>query len=296
MDTRLCTIRDFLRYAMTEFAKAQVCFGHGTDNAWDEAIALILPSLHLPLDMPPTLLDAHLTATECALLYDVLERRIVQRIPTAYITQQAWFAELSFYVDPRVLIPRSPLAEIIEQEFAPWIAPERVEKVLDLCTGSGSLAIVTALTFPDSQVCAVDIDTDALCVATINVEKHNVADQVSLLQSDVFSAVRGTYDVIISNPPYVSAQEYATLPPEYHHEPAVALTTADDGLAVVATLLARAAEYLTPHGILLVEVGNSEETVRERYAHLPFIWLSFTRGGGGVFLLTAEALRAASVH
>ena len=291
MMSDLYTIRDFVRWTMSELTRVGAYFGHGTDNAWDEALALILPSLYLSMEIPPHLLDARVTEVEREKLYGVIEQRTQQRIPSAYITREAWFAGLPFYVDERVLIPRSPLAEVIHEGFAPWIAPEDVTKVLDLCTGSGSLAITTALMLPEVVVDAVDIDAGALAVAAINVAKHEVTDQVHLLESDIFAQVEGLYDVIISNPPYVGEAEYKALPEEYQHEPALALTTPDNGLAVVTQIIAQAADYLAPHGILLVEVGNSEAEVCARYPDLPLTWLDFAEGGSGVFLLTAEELR-----
>jgi len=290
--SELYTIRDFIRWAVSRFNEANLYYGHGTDSAWDDAVALILHTLHLPHDINPMVLDARLTQDERQALAKVLDRRIHERMPVPYLTHQAWFAGLSFYVDERVLIPRSPMAELIENHFQPW-AEHPIERILDLCTGSGCIAIACAKAFPDALVDAADISTEALHVAEQNVREHACEDQVHLYQADIFDGLPAhQYDLIISNPPYVDAEDMATLPPEYHHEPSLALAAGQDGLDIVTRLLRDAIHHLNPHGLLIVEVGNSEVALADRFPHLPFMWLEFQRGGGGVFLLTYEQLHA----
>ncbi|HEX4044383.1 MAG TPA: 50S ribosomal protein L3 N(5)-glutamine methyltransferase [Gammaproteobacteria bacterium] len=287
----LYTIRDFIRFAASCFTEAGLVYGHGTDNAWDEATALVLHTLHLPHNSPMHVLDARLIKAEQLQLITLIDQRITKKLPLPYLTHEAWFAGMSFYVDERVLIPRSPIAELIEQQFEPWIAPEETTAILDLCTGSGCIAIACAKFFPQAQVDASDISTDALAVAKINLLRHAVEEQVHLVQSDLFAELpTKKYDVIISNPPYVSMSEMAGLPAEYLHEPAHALAAGEHGLDIVTHILRQAKTYLKPHGILVVEVGNSEEALIKHYPTLPFIWPEFERGGDGVFILPAEAL------
>lgn len=289
--TELQTIRDFMRFATSQFNEAGLFYGHGTDNAWDEAVALVLHTLHLPLDINPAVLDARLTLVERARLSQLIDKRVAKRIPVPYLTHEAWFSGLSFYVDERVLIPRSPIAELIENQFQPWIDPENVNNILDLCTGSGCIAIACAKAFPHAQVDASDVSTEALAVAKINVLRHGVEDQVKLHEADLFiSLPQKKYDVIVSNPPYVSSDEMLALPTEYSHEPSLGLTAGKEGLDFAARILRDARNYLAPHGILIVEVGNSEYALAEKFPNIPFTWLEFQRGGGGVFMLTAEQL------
>lgn len=289
----LKTIRDFLRLATSKFNEAQLYYGHGTDNAWDEAVTLILHRLYLPHDINPAILDASLTQEERQHLLQLIRDRIEKRIPAAYLTHEAWFAKMSFYVDERVLIPRSPLAELIQNEFQPWILKSEVNHILDLCTGSGCIAIACAKQFPNAEVDASDISEEALAVAKINILRHNLADQVQVYQSDLFKNIpQKKYDIIISNPPYVSLEEMEALPPEYHHEPALGLTAGQEGLDLAKRILREAHNYLSPHGILVVEVGNSELALMEAFPEVPFTWLEFECGGDGVFLLTAEQLKA----
>ncbi len=289
--SELVTIRDFLRWTVSRFNEAGLCFGHGTESAWDEAIALILHTLHLPHDINPTVLDAKLTMTERETLYKIIHRRIHERVPLPYLTHEAWFAGLTFYVDERVLIPRSPIAELIENQFQPWIDPSSVNRILDLCTGSGCIAIACAKAFPEAYVDATDIATDALAVAKINVLRHEVENQVELHQADLFDSLElQKYDLIVSNPPYVDEEDMANLPEEYHHEPKLGLKAGKSGLDIVIRILQQAPAYLNPHGILIVEVGNSEYALADAFPEIPFTWLEFQRGGGGVFLLTAEQL------
>jgi len=288
----LKTIRDMLRFAITQFNAAELYFGHGTDNAWDEAFALIIRALHLPFEDNSLLLDARLTIQERQTLLELIKKRVEDRIPVPYLIQEAWFAGLPFYVDERVLIPRSPIAELIEQQFTPWIDPAQVGAILDLCTGSGCIAIACAAAFPEAEVDAVDLSKNALAVAEYNVGKHQLEQQIKLYDSDLFSALPAKrYDIIVSNPPYVADAEMQVLPAEYRHEPEFALTAADEGLAIACKILQQAADYLSENGILIVEVGNSEQALVARFPEVPFMWLDFERGGQGVFLLTAEQLR-----
>jgi ribosomal protein L3 glutamine methyltransferase len=286
------SIIDFLRFGLTRANAANLYYGHGTDNAWDDILALVLGSLSLPSELDPLLLHAQLTKDEKAVLCQLLERRIDDRVPVPYLTHEAYFCDLSFYVDKRVLIPRSPIAELIKQQFSPWIAEEDVEHVLDLCTGSGCIAIACCYAFPDAVVDAIDISPDALDVAEINLQRHGMQDVLTLMESDCFDAIPATrYDIIVSNPPYVGYEEMQILPDEYLHEPKLALETSNNGLAIVEKILENAHDYLSDHGILVVEVGNSEEALLEAYPHVPFTWLDFEQGGHGVFLLTSEQLK-----
>lgn len=289
----LTTLRDYVRWGASRFNEAKLCFGHGTVNAIDEAAALVLHALHQPHDLPAGYFNCVLSLEEREDVLNLLQRRIDERLPAAYLTGEAWFAGLAFKVDPRVLVPRSPIAELIEQRFSPWIGePEAVEDILDLCTGSGCIAIACAYAFPDAGVDAVDISADALDVAASNVERHEMEDQVSLYQGDLFAAVPNKrYDIIVSNPPYVNSKEWEGLPAEFHAEPKLGLEAADNGLAAVKQILSEAGEFLKPEGILVVEVGSSAEALEEAYPEVPFCWLDFERGGDGVFLLTAEQLR-----
>lgn len=288
---QLTTIRDFSRFAASEFSRQEIYFGHGTENAWDESLYLILHHLHLSYDILDYCLDANLVDHEKKQLIELINKRIDQRIPVAYLINTAYFAGLKFYVDQRVLIPRSPLAELIEAKFSPWIEEENVSQILDLCTGSGCMAIAAAHFFPQATIDAVDISQDALDVAAINVQKYQLADQINLIQSDLFFALEEKrYDIIMSNPPYVDEIDMKTLPKEFLYEPQLGLAAGVDGLEIVDKILKRAKNHLTEEGILLVEVGNSQQALVERYPHAPFVWLEFARGGTGVFLLKAQDL------
>lgn len=287
----LYTIRDFIRYAVSHFNESGLHYGHGTETAWDEAVALILHTLHLPHDINPAVMDARITQKERETLAKLIERRIKDRVPVPYLTHEAWFAHIPFYVDERVLIPRSPIAELIENLFEPWINPDKVQNILDLCTGSGCIAIACAKAFSDAHVDASDISTDALAVAKMNVLRHEVENQVTLHQSNLFESIPPIkYDIIVSNPPYVDADDMASLPKEYLHEPHLGLAAGLAGLDFVVQILQRAGSYLSPEGILVVEVGNSEYALSEQYPEVPFTWLDFQHGGGGVFVLTAKQL------
>lgn len=288
----LTTIRDYIRYATSRFNEAGLFFGHGTDNAWDEAIALVFHTLHLPHHIHPTVLPAHLTKNEQLQLIQLIEQRVTQRIPLAYLTHEAWFAGLSFYVDERVLIPRSSLAELILKHFQPWLGSMEPQTILDLGTGGGCIAIACAKNFSSAQIDASDVSLDALSVTKINVLRHGVEEQVHLYESDLFSALPSKkYDLIISNPPYVSSEEMSTLPPEYLHEPKLGLLAGAEGLDFVTRILKDAPLFLKPNGLLIVEVGNSEIALQKRFPKIPFTWVEFEQGEGGVFILTAEQLK-----
>lgn len=288
----LLTVRDVLRWGISQFNQADIFYGHGTDNAWDEALQLILYSLNLPLDVDKELLSCRLTHMEREKIIRLFFERIQQRVPAAYLTHHAWFAGLEFYVDERVLIPRSPLAELIEHQCAPWVEPAEVHQILDLCTGSGCIAIAAAMYLPDATVDASDLSPLALEVAEKNAKKHQVTDRVHFINSDLFNDIPPkAYDLILSNPPYVDAQDMADLPAEYHHEPQLGLSAGVDGLELVDRLLQQAGAYLAPQGVLIVEVGNSAAALEEKYPKVPFTWLDFSRGGEGVFLLTAQQLK-----
>jgi ribosomal protein L3 glutamine methyltransferase len=286
----LFTLRDFIRWGASEFIAAKLYFGHGTDNAWDEAEHLVLHAVHLQPPLNNEWLSARLTRTERERVLAHLQRRIFERIPAAYITGQAWFAGLPFAVDERVLVPRSPIAELIQQQFAPWLKREP-RFILDLCTGSGCIGIACAYAFPDAEVQLSDISYDALAVAEENIQQHDMEDRVFALQSDLFANLKGhKFDLIVSNPPYVDADDLATMPQEYHAEPAIGLGSGEDGLDFTRRLLQEAREYLADDGVLIVEVGNSWPALQAAYPALPFVWLEFKRGGHGVFMLTAQDL------
>jgi ribosomal protein L3 glutamine methyltransferase len=287
----LLTLRDFMRWAMSAFARHGVHFGHGTDNALDEAAYLVLQALDLPPDLGGEWLDSRLTGTERIRLAELLRQRCIERIPTAYLVGKAWFAGLEFRADKRALVPRSPLGELIQQGFAPWVDAERIHTILDLCTGGGCIALACAHYLPQAKVDAVDLSTDALELARLNREKLGLEERVELLQGDLFAPVAGRrYDLIVSNPPYVDARDMAELPPEYRHEPRMALEAGEDGLDIVRRILREAPQHLEPEGVLIVEVGNSQEHVEHTWPDVPFTWLSFEHGEDGVFLLTREQL------
>ncbi len=289
---QLHTAGDFVRFASSEFNRADIFFGHGNDNAWDEAVTLVMFTLALPEQLSTQIMACRLTASEKMQIMAVIERRISEQVPAAYITQQATFAGLPFYVDERVLVPRSPIGEYIEKRFFPLINEHQdVHRILDLCTGSGCIALACAHYFPEAEVDAVDLSEDALNVAQINIENHGLTEQVIPIQSDVFSGVLGQkYDLIVTNPPYVDQEDVDSLPIEYTHEPAMGLGSGFDGLDITRQILAQSAEHLTANGILVCEVGNSQMHVEAEYPEVDFQWLTFERGGHGVFMLTKQQL------
>jgi ribosomal protein L3 glutamine methyltransferase len=286
------TVAALIERGARRLRRAGVFFGHGTDNARDEAAALVLHALHLPPCGDRAIYRRRVGRRAIERADALIQRRIAERIPAVYLTGQTWFAGLPFQVDPRVLIPRSPIAELIERRFAPWIDARRVGRILDLGTGSGCIAIACAKALPRARVDAVDLSPEALEVAAANVRRHGLRRRVRLILSDHFKALAGErYDIIVANPPYVGRKEMAGLPPEYRHEPPLALAAGSDGLDSVRVILREARGHLSPGGILIVEVGNTESAVRRQFERLPFLWLQFERGGGGVFLLGADQLR-----
>ncbi len=288
----LHTIRDWLRWGTSRFNEAKLFFGHGCDNAHDEAVWLILHALHLPPDRLDPYLDARLTRHERIAVLELLQQRIARRLPAAYLTHEAWQAGLRFYVDERVLIPRSYFADLLVKDFAPWVDdPFAIEAALDLCTGSGCLAILMAHAFPNAKVDAADISKDALEVAKRNVVDHGLADRVRLVQGDLFAKLgKRMYDLIISNPPYVTSQAMHDLPPEYRHEPENALAAGADGLDIVRRILAGARAHLKPQGLLAVEVGHNREIMDAAFPQLPLTWIDTGSGDGKIFLLRKEDL------
>ena len=287
--TTLSTLRDYIRWAASRFTQAQISFGHGTVTALDEAAAMVLHTVHQPYDLAELYLDCVLTLDERQAVIEIIDRRINERVPAAYLTHETIFAGLPFYVDERVLVPRSPIAELIEQRFSPWVDEDQVIRILDLCTGSACIAIACAYAFPAAMVDAVDLSADALEVAKINVTKHQADESVTLYQSDLFQGLPDRqYDIIVSNPPYVSLAEWEQLPAEFRAEPDMGLKGGHSGLDIVIRILVDADNYLTEKGILCVEVGSSAQTLQDTLPDVPFYWLDFERGGDGVFLLTAE--------
>jgi ribosomal protein L3 glutamine methyltransferase len=287
----LVTVKDFIRWIVSNCHEHNVVLGHGYDDVWDEAVMLVLYALHLPWNIDTRVQDTRLTIKEKQRILELAQERIVERIPTAYLIGRAWFAGLPFEVDDRVLIPRSPIGEMIEKHFEPWVKPDAVEAILDLCTGSACIGIACAHYFPDAIVDCVDISEAALDVAERNLQAHGMEGRVNLLYSDLFEALEGrTYDIIVSNPPYVDAHDMSTLPDEYLHEPTLALEAGTDGLDIVRRMLPELSRHLNPGGIAVIEVGNSMEALELAYPHVPFTWLEFERGDGGVFLLTKEEI------
>jgi ribosomal protein L3 glutamine methyltransferase len=286
----LKSILDIVRWSVSRFNEANLYYGHGTDNAWDEALALVLQLLHLPHETTEQLFQARLTKNEKALIVKVVARRVQERIPLAYLTNQAWFCGQPYYVDERVLVPRSPFAELIEKRFAQWVV-EPPTHILDLCTGSGCIAVALAYAFENAQVDAVDISQDALEVAEINIEEHQMTERVFPIQSDLFTSLSGQkYDFIVSNPPYVDEQDMGDLPDEFQHEPELGLAAGEDGLDLVVVMLQEAANHLTDNGWLFVEVGNSLVHMEQKFPGLEIEWVDFEQGGQGVFVVSRQTL------
>ncbi|MBY7908902.1 50S ribosomal protein L3 N(5)-glutamine methyltransferase [Vibrio fluvialis] len=288
--SELHTLQDMIRWTVSRFNAANLFYGHGTDNAWDEAVQLILPTLYLPIDVPPHVLNSRLTSSERLRVVERVIKRIKDRTPVAYLTNKAWFCGLEFFVDERVLVPRSPIGELIQAQFEPWLVNEPT-RIMDLCTGSGCIAIACAHAFPDAEVDAIDISADALQVAEQNIQDHGLDQQVFPIRSDLFRDLpKEQYDIIVTNPPYVDQEDMNSLPDEFKHEPELGLAAGTDGLKLVRRILANAPHYLTEKGILVCEVGNSMIHLMDQYPHIPFTWLEFENGGHGVFLLTREQL------
>ena len=288
----LHTLQDMLRWTVSRFNAAGLFYGHGTDNAWDEAVQLVLPTLYLPLDIPSEVRFSRLTSSERLRIVERVIRRINERTPVAYLTNKAWFCGMEFFVDERVLVPRSPIGELIENRFEPFLAEEPT-RIMDLCTGSGCIGIVCAHMFPDAEVDVVDISTDALEVAEQNIQDHGLEQQVIPLRSDLLRDVpKDKYDLIVTNPPYVDQEDMDSLPDEFRHEPELGLAAGTDGLKLVRRILANAPDYLKDNGILICEVGNSMVHMEEQYPHIPFTWIEFENGGHGVFMITRDQLLA----
>jgi len=292
----LVTIRDFIRWGASQFNQAGLFFGHGSDNALDESLHLVFQVLQLPWDLPDSYLDCRLSADEREEITLLISDRTTSRKPLAYLLNQAWFCELPFYVDERVLVPRSPIAELIAQQFQPWLGDVAVSRVLDLCAGSGCIGIGTAFVFPESQVDLLDISEGALEVANINIDRHELWGRVQAIKSDLFDAFdalpeRPKYQLILSNPPYVDAEDMSDMPEEFTHEPELGLVAGDDGLDFAHAILAQAADYLDAQGLLVLEVGNSQWALQNEYPEVPFIWPEFVHGGHGVLVLSAEDCR-----
>ncbi|WP_256383067.1 50S ribosomal protein L3 N(5)-glutamine methyltransferase [Photobacterium toruni] len=288
--SELHTLQDMLRWTVSRFNAAGLFYGHGTDNAWDEAVQLVLPTVYLPLDVPPEVRNSRLTSSERHRIVERVMHRINDRTPVSYLTNVAYFCGMEFFVDERVLVPRSPIGELIENRFEPFLQQEPT-RIMDLCTGSGCIGIACAHMFPEAEVDIVDISTDALAVAEQNITDHGLEQQVIPLRSDLLRDIpKDKYDLIVTNPPYVDQEDMDSLPEEFRHEPELGLAAGSDGLKLVRRILANAPDYLKDDGILICEVGNSMIHMEEQYPHIPFLWLEFANGGHGVFMLTREQL------
>ena len=288
----LTTIRDLVRWGASEFERQQLVFGHGFETALDEARYLALHALALAPDLPDDYLDAVLTEPEREQVIDCLQQRVQTRKPAAYITRESWFCGLRFYVDERVLVPRSPIAELIANRFEPWIDSSRVERILDLCCGSGCIGIAAQYQFPEAQVCLSDLSAEALEVAALNLRQHDLADAIELYESDLFASIPPQrFDIIVSNPPYVDDEDMALLGDEFRAEPSIGLAAGADGLALVDRILEAAPDYLADDGVLFIEVGNSQAAMQQKYDFLPMAWIDFEFGGAGVCCIEAQNLK-----
>lgn len=287
------TVSDVLQQVFNQFKSADLFYGHGTDNAWDEAVLLVLHSVGAPMDSSEEVLAQPVSAAQRKKINAQVLRRIEQRIPLPYLTGVAWFAGMAFKADRRAIIPRSPIAELIENDFRPWYRGEGFGRILDLCCGGGCIGIACANSCPDSQVDLIDLDRDALSLAAENISRFGLDERVAVIHSDLFAGVEGQrYDLIVSNPPYVDASDLSSMPAEYAHEPGFALGSGEDGLDITRNILRRAGHYLNAGGLLIVEVGNSGEALEQVFPEVPFTWVEFSCGGHGVFTFTAEELRS----
>lgn len=288
----LTSITDYIRWASSEFYRNELTFGHGFASALDEAVYLVLHALNLPYDWPESYFKSQLTQRERERVLMIIMQRIRSRQPAAYVTQEAWFCGLPFYVDERVLVPRSPIGELINQHFEPWIDANRVHRILDLCTGSGCIAIACQYAFPEADVVASDLSKDALEVAKQNLERHHLSEHLALYESDLFEQIPPQqFDLIVSNPPYVDAEDMAALSEEFKAEPNIGLQAGEDGLEIVDRMLRQAGTYLSDDGLMIVEVGNSQAAMMEKYPQLPLTWIDFEHGGAGVFCINAADLK-----
>jgi ribosomal protein L3 glutamine methyltransferase len=291
----LSTVRDWIRYAVSQFEASDIFYGHGADNSYDEAVWLIMSGLHLPMETLDNFLDASITTAERKHLAYLIEQRVTKRVPTAYLVREAWLHDFKFYVDERVIVPRSFIAELLlDDSLSAWIEyPEMIENAADICTGSGCLGILLAHAFPSAAVDVIDISPDAIAVSNINIANYGLEEQVTAIQSDMFNALAGkTYDIVISNPPYVDAPSMATLPTEYRNEPQLALGSGYAGLDHTHTILREAANYLSDEGILIVEIGHNRDALLDAYPAVSFVWLDTSGGDQFVFLLTKAQLLA----
>ena len=289
-EEHLFSVRDFVRWGASRFREAGLWYGHGYADALDESVALVLHALHLEPELPTELWAARLTHRERSAVLALMSRRILKRVPTAYLIGHAWFAGLRFRADSRALVPRSPLGEWIERGFAPWLDADEVGAVLDIGTGGGCIAVACATAFPAARVDAVDVDRDALALAAENVRDHGLEERVRLVESDLFSRIDAVYDLVIANPPYVSRDEFESLPMEYRHEPARGLRAGEEGVGVIGGILADVGPHLATEGLLVVEAGSCRPALEARYPGLPFTWLELERGGGNVFLLRGDEI------
>lgn len=289
----LTTIRDWIRYAVSQFEASDIFYGHGTDNSYDEAVWLIMSGLHLPTETLDNFLDASITKQERKHLAYLIDQRVTKHTPTAYLVREAWLHDFKFYVDERVIVPRSFIAELLlDGSLSPWIEfPEMIQSAADICTGSGCLGVLLAHVFPGAAVDIFDISPDAIAVSNINIANYGLEEQVTAIQSDMFTALAGkTYDVIISNPPYVDAPSMAQLPSEYRNEPQLALGSGTAGLDHTHTLLREAANYLNDEGVLIVEIGHNRDALHDAYPNVPFTWLDTSGGDQFVFIITKQDL------